>query len=74
MTPPFEINEEVYDDLTGKKVKIIGIQMGIGKCGDQIYPDEFPIWGYWVDNSWLGGGRHPWELTSLKEIKNGDAK
>lgn len=54
----FELNETVFDDLTRKLGKILKIT---GKDS---------ILGYWLDNDYLGGGRHPWELTKIRKVKD----
>ena len=56
----FQEGELVHDDLTGK----------IGKI-KRISSDKFGNVGYWLeDESWVGGGRYPWELTKIKkEVK-----
>lgn len=55
MKPEFEIGEEVFDDLTGKTAKILDIKM-----------NETCI-GYFIDSPYLGGGRHPWELSKVQK-------
>ena len=61
----FKLDEEVFDDLTQTASKIIGIDFSYGYCGNTKIFQESNI-GYWVDNKYLGGGRHPWELTKLR--------
>ena len=51
--PEFEVGDMVLDDLTGKIVKIVKITKNRG------------VIGYWVDDEYLSGGRHPWEITKL---------
>ena len=62
----FRIGDMVYDDLTRTEVKIIGISYqngeqgpGTGNCMNCL--------GYWVNNDWVGGGRHPWEIWKLNK-------
>jgi hypothetical protein len=45
----------VWDDLTASKAKIIKVSVDRGCVG------------YWLDNDYLGGGRHPWEISKTKE-------
>ena len=62
----FEIGEEVFDDLTGKKVSVIGLTYQTGrKYGEMT--DHLDCIAYWVNHKYLGGGRHPWELTKLSQ-------
>lgn len=50
-----KIGDEVYDDLTSKKAKII-----------KITEDNNSNIGIWLeDESYLGGGRHPWEISKI---------
>jgi len=51
----FKLNEIVHDDLTNTKAIIIKIETS-----------QNNIVGYFIDNDYLGGGRHPWELTKVK--------
>ena len=71
----FSIGETVYDDLTKKPARIIGITCSVGKQGTHkgagTYPDEFWVIGYWVDNTWVDGGRHPWEISKLPVNEDG---
>jgi esterase/lipase superfamily enzyme len=55
MKPEFKVGEEVIDDLTGQKTKIVSIV------------DDGS--GYMVDSSYLNGARHAWELTKLNETE-----
>jgi hypothetical protein len=52
----FQAGDLVFDDLTGKDAIITTITLGDA-------PGK-PI-GYWVDNDYLEGGRHPWEITKI---------
>lgn len=51
--------DEVYDDLTRKISKIVKITV-----------DKFGNKGIWLDNDYLDGGRHPWEISPV--LKNND--
>lgn len=55
----FQAGDLVHDDLTGKDAIITTITLGDS-------PGK-PI-GYWVNNDYLEGGRHPWELTKVDMI------
>ena len=57
----FGLGEKVNDDLTGETATIIGIETKMGRCNGIDYHGQ--VVGYWLDNDWLGGGRHPWEIT-----------
>lgn len=64
------VGTKVIDDLTGEETTIVGVSITFGKVGGKIkisiYPSETPTIGYWVDNDYMGGGRHPWEISELK--------
>ena len=61
----FLVGDSVWDDLTNSKAKIIGIGYFNGhKFGEHI--DACHTVGYWLDNAYLGGARHPWEITKLE--------
>ena len=63
----FELGEKVYDDLTRTVATIIGIKFQTGKCGSKVWNHN--CLGIWLDNDWLGGGRHPWEITKIGEYE-----
>lgn len=46
--------DEVYDDLTHNLSKVMKITV-----------DEFGNKGIWLDNDYLDGGRHPWEISPV---------
>jgi len=46
--------DEVHDDLTRTVCKIVIITV-----------DEFGNKGIWLDNGYLDGGRHPWEISPV---------
>lgn len=56
------IGTEVHDDLTGKSAKVIGVSYKEGKLPDTNCIGAI---GYFLDNDYLGGARHPWELSEL---------
>lgn len=56
----FQAGDLVHDDLTGKDAIITTISIGDGP-GKSI--------GYWVNNDYLEGGRHPWELTKIDLVQ-----
>ena len=59
------VGDTVYDCLTKKEAKVIGIKYEEGSFGDN--ETSVGCWGIWVDNDWCGGARHPWEITKIKE-------
>lgn len=61
----FNIGEDVWDDLTNKKAKIIGITFSSGYTQGNLCRKSVDTIGYWLDNEYLYGGRHPWEITKL---------
>lgn len=66
MKPPFEVNEKVIDDLTGKKHTVIGISYSHGYVDGDKHCNNCHCWGIWIDSDWLDGARHPWELSKMK--------
>lgn len=67
----FYCGEKVWDSLTDKEVIIIGITWETGKKNKNDPRTACDCCGYWVDDPYLGGGRHPWELSKIKaRIKN----
>lgn len=53
------VGEEVWDDLTATKARVLRIET------DEH--TEHTV-GIWLDNDYVGGGRHPWEITKLGEV------
>ena len=49
------VGDEVWDDLTYTKARVVRIQVNAGQTA-----------GIWLDNDWVGGGRHPWEISRLR--------
>jgi hypothetical protein len=64
----FKVGDKVYDDLTRAEATIIGKQTSEGVCDNKAYHGV--VVGYWLDNEWVGGGRHPWEISSLDKEGN----
>jgi hypothetical protein len=62
----FEVGEKVHDDLTNTTVVIVGITFQRGRKGLKAMAYCIDTLGYWVDNDYLGGGRHLWELSKIK--------
>ena len=54
----FIVGDIVYDDLTEEDVTIT-----------RVVVDANGSVGYFVSNDYLGGGRHPWEISGLDERK-----
>lgn len=50
-----KVGDTVYDDLTGFNVKVLKLTNTDG------------IIGIWLESDWLGGGRHPWEISWKNE-------
>jgi hypothetical protein len=61
----FNVGDEVIDGLTDKKAKIIGISFSHGHADGNECQFAVMTIGYWLDNDYLGGGRHPWEISKL---------
>ena len=52
----FKIGDSVFDDLTSEVVVIVKVDI-----------DTRGNLGYFVNHGYLGGGRHPWEVSSLED-------
>lgn len=61
----FSVGDKVWDDLTGKEAEIIGISFSNGYTEGNKYRCAMETVGYWLDNDYLSGGRHPWEISKL---------
>ena len=61
----FSVGEEVTDDLTFKRVRVIGISYANGYINNDKLLNNAKCIGYWVDDPHLDGGRHPWELSKI---------
>lgn len=64
----FDINEYVFDKLTGREAKIVGQKYHKGVDTDGAFHvtvagDGFIT--YMVDNNYAGGIRNPWDLEEL---------
>lgn len=53
----FDIGEVVYDDLTNEDTVLINITLGSDPKTKTV--------GYWVNGTYLEGGRHPWEISKI---------
>ena len=67
---PFKIDEMVHDDLTRHICKVIGIKCAVGHVWDGGQQVDYGgvVWGIWLDEPYLDGGRHPWEVTKLGSV------
>jgi hypothetical protein len=54
----FIVGDIVYDDLTNEAVEVT-----------KVVVDERGNIGYFVSSEYLQGGRHPWEITGLDDLK-----
>jgi len=54
----FQAGDVVHDDLTGTDAVLVSITLGENKTV-----------GYWVNNEYLEGGRHPWEITKIDHVQ-----
>jgi len=61
----FNIDEKVFDDLTGTEAIIIGITFSAGYTEGNLLRNSCNCIGYWLNNQYLEGSRHPWEITKL---------
>jgi len=63
--PPFNIGDSVFDILTKKKCKVIGITYDKGVTNNKNC-NSVGTWGIYINSDYMDGARHPWELE-LKE-------
>ena len=61
----FDVDEIVYDTLTNTETRIIGISYSLGFTNGNTSAKNIGSFGYWVDNDYLSGGRHPWEISKI---------
>lgn len=59
----YKVGQVVRDDLTRKISVIIGISYKDGTNRDKDFNCSHCL-GLWLNNDYLGGGRHPWEVSS----------
>ena len=55
-TKHYNIGEEVWDDLTDSKAKVV-----------KVLVDKNGNIGYWIDNEHLRGARLAWELSEVSD-------
>ena len=53
-----EAGDIVWDDLLRVNAVIVRVDF-----------DQHGNVGYWLNNDYLGGGRHPWEISPAREFK-----
>lgn len=70
----FNVGEKVWDDLTMQEATVIGITFEHGKKKVEDKRTASRCVGYWIDNNYLGGGRHPWELCKFRKINLCESK
>lgn len=63
ITTEYNIDDKVWDLLTRKWATIIGISYEIGRKGPNDPCDNVGSIGYWLDNSYVSGGRFSHEIT-----------
>jgi hypothetical protein len=71
---PWKVGDKVKDDLTMTVATVVGVEWANGNVRDSKgkrhkYAGCVAIW---LDNDYLDGGRHPWEISDPipeKEIK-----
>ncbi len=60
----YKPEDTVWDDLTRQEATVVGVQVALGSCNGVDYAGV--VVGYWLSTTfWLGGGRHPWEISSV---------
>jgi hypothetical protein len=61
----WKVGDYVVDDLTLRVCKIAGIEWAEGKsvAHDGRIVNHMGSIGIWLDNDYLDGGRHPWEIS-----------
>ena len=61
---PFVTGQKVFDDLTGKEATVIGVTFQNGRKYDKNIT-QMGCFGIWLNNDYVGRGRHPWEISEL---------
>lgn len=61
----YDVDEIVYDKLTRKHVKLIGIEYKIGKLGFDANTTTIETVNYYVENSVDNGCRQPWQIDKI---------
>lgn len=57
-THTLRVGDTVWDDLTGTKAKVTRIS---------VSTSEPQTVGIWLDSEYLDGGRHPWEISLIRD-------
>jgi hypothetical protein len=60
----FKVGDVVHDDLTGHEAIVIGVSYENGTVNHRLAEAIHTV-GYWLNNDYLGGGRHPWEISKI---------
>ena len=64
----YNLGDQVFDILIGNWATIIGISYHIGQKGPKDSCKNTGSIGYWLDNSYMSGARHSWEIQITKTI------
>lgn len=59
------VGTRVIDDLTGEEATIIGVSFTEGYMNGNKLRRSIGAIGYWLDNDYINGGRHPWEISEI---------
>jgi hypothetical protein len=59
---PFLVGDTVHDMLTQSQAKVVGLSYEEGKTPKGT---SIGCWAIWLENDYLGGGRHPWEIEKV---------
>ena len=63
----FQVGDRVFDLLTEKPATILGIKYQNGKCNSNTTVSHAV--GFWLNNNYLDGRRHPWEISEINKEK-----
>lgn len=59
------VGDTVWDDLTMREARVLRISISDGDHLPLV--DDRGTVGIWIENDHVGGGRHPWEISLVKD-------
>lgn len=62
----WKVGDKVIDELTNSIATVTGVEWATGRVPAGGRPGFINYMGsmaLWLDNEWLDGGRHPWEIS-----------
>lgn len=61
----WKVGDKVVDDLTSTVATVVGVEWAMGRVpsASSDFINYMGSMAVWLDNEWLDGGRHPWEIS-----------